>query len=111
MTELENYSEIIEEIAEGSTKKLKQLGLNKKNVDNLLGSGNLIQVKSASGKPFLRAIRDATPLIYAILCEQLDTVLYLILNLHASLGKSVISFYYLIYNIFIYFFYGIYFYF
>lgn len=90
MTDFENSDEIINEIAEGGTKKLRQLGLNKKNIDNLLGSNNLIQVKITAGKPFLRTIRNPTPLVYAILCEQLDTVLYLILHLHSSFDKSVI---------------------
>lgn len=94
MTEIENFNEIVDAIAGGETKNLKKLGLNKKNVDSILGSNNLVQVKSSSGKPFLRVIRNTTPLIYAILCEQLDTVLYLILNLHASLDKTVVSLFY-----------------
>lgn len=93
MTELENSDEIIDKIIEGGSKVLRQIGLNKKNVDNILGSNKLIQVKTPSGKPFLRAIRSPTPLVYAILCEQLDTVLYLILHLHSSFEKSVFFFF------------------
>ena len=110
MIEIKNSDEIINEIVEGGSKSLRQLGLNKKNVDDLLGSEKLIQVQTPSGKPFLRAIRNPTPLIYAILCEQLDTVLYLVLHLHSSFEKSVVFFYYYSnYNVLFDFFYGIYF--
>jgi ankyrin repeat protein len=51
-----------------------------------------LSVNPLSKKPFLPSIAGATPLIYAILCEQLDTVLYLLLRLRASLSKGIVSF-------------------
>lgn len=46
-----------------------------------------------SGKPFLQFVMNPTPLIYAILCEQVDTVLYLITRLRASLEVKMNGWY------------------
>ena len=88
--EFEEYDNIVDAIIAGESKSLRKIGLTKQNVDFQFNSNQIVQIKSQTGKSFLRVIKGATPLIYAILCVQLDTVLYLILHLHASLEKAVI---------------------
>ena len=39
--------------------------------------------------PFVETITGPTPLIYAILCEQVDTVAVLLEKFHASTGVAV----------------------
>ena len=48
-----------------------------------------MKVEAKTGNPLLPYVRNPTPLVYAILCEQLDTVLYIILHLHASYDVKV----------------------
>ena len=61
----------------------------KKNIENFLSPGHPLRVKVPKGQPLIKMINDPTPLIYAILCEQKDTVLYLILYLHASFETKI----------------------
>ena len=47
-------------------------------------------MKVKKGKtPFVETIVEPTPLIYAILCEQVDTVSVLLEKFHASTGVAV----------------------
>ena len=89
MAVIPNPEKIAELISNGETKKIKKFGLNKKNIENFLSPGHPLRVKVPKGRPLIKMINDPTPLIYAILCEQKDTVLYLILYLHASFETKI----------------------
>jgi hypothetical protein len=78
-------------IAKGRYEDLPLIGLNAHNVNDIVYPGAILKVKSTSGSPFVPTISDPTPLIYSILCEQIDTMLYLINSLQASLEISVNS--------------------
>ena len=48
-----------------------------------------MKVEKENGEPFLPYVLNATPLVYAILCEQLEIVMYLILHMNASFNVAV----------------------
>jgi hypothetical protein len=46
-------------------------------------------VRSAGGTPFVDTISEPIPLVYAILWEQTETVLYLIRHFHARFDIAI----------------------
>jgi hypothetical protein len=78
-------------IAKGEFRQLKSLGVTKRSVNAPLFPGGTLKVRVAHGSPFVRVIEDPTPLVYAILCEQTDTVVYLLRRAHASPAVPVNS--------------------
>jgi hypothetical protein len=89
---------IAEAIARGDSRSLKKLGLTRKNVNLIVSffsssqlcEGESLQVLAVSETPFVPYITNPTCLIYAILCEQIDTVLHLILKVHAKLDVKIV---------------------
>jgi hypothetical protein len=55
-----------------------------------LGEGERLPIVAASGTPFVQFITNPTPLVYAILCEQADIVLHLILRVRAKLDVAIV---------------------
>ena len=85
--EMENYEQICDAIRHDKYKQLKKLGLNKENVNSHISA--TLKISPKSKKPFISSIQNATPLIYAILSERANTLIYLITKLHASLDESL----------------------
>jgi hypothetical protein len=80
---------IAKALAKGRFRELKSLGLTHRNVNDALFPGGALKVRIPNGTPFVASIADPTPLVYAVLCEQPETVDYLLSNLRASVRIPV----------------------
>jgi protein involved in polysaccharide export with SLBB domain len=74
--------------------QLKAIGLTKRNVNYKLCPGDTLKVRVPKGKPFVATISEPVPIVYAILCEQIDTVLFLIREFSPSLDVCLNGFFF-----------------
>jgi hypothetical protein len=80
---------IAKALAKGRFSELKSHGLTRHNVNDILFRGGVLKVRNTNDTPFVTSISDPTPLVYAILWEQHETVYYLLSNLRASVTIAV----------------------
>jgi hypothetical protein len=84
-------------ISKGKFQDLRSSGVTKGNVNEKvvfflipqICPGQVLKVRVSGGTPFIDTIAEPIPLVYAILCEQTDTVLYLMRHFGARLDVAI----------------------